>query len=212
MNMSIEALFAPDSNGYIAFADIILKSSEWLRYANVYDLTDITILRLPLYPLIIALAKQLSVNYWSSILVLFQCVLLGVSGYFLQNFAKILKISKKNVYLLLISYFTGLSLLYSFYILTDSLWISLSVIVFSNLGIFVLSKSDQKKSLMIMAFSLFFMGFLRENAMFFALLLLPLLIMFLRTNKKNALIAAAVLVLSPFLSQELLKNWNYSRK
>ena len=35
--------------------------------------------------------------------------------------------------------------------------------------------------------------------------------MFLRTNKKNALIAAAVLVLSPFLSQELLKNWNYSR-
>ncbi len=211
MNLLDFIKFCPDSRMYIAYADMIIKGGEWLDKVDLSTL-DITLFRMPLYPLLIALFKMLFGNGWPYGLIAFQLVLLFCSALLVYELCAYLEFKKINMWTAVVGYLTGLPLLYSFFILTDAIYSTLGISVICALCLRIAKKSTDIKYNVVLVISLFLMGFLRETSLYFVLTLLPIMLINLIYKEYKKVIKTLLVCLLPvILAQEAMRQWNNYR-
>lgn len=211
MNVRSMIKIFPDTGGYEWYANKILESSAWCHQADL-NTVDITLYRMPLYPLIIAAGKILcGEENWIFFVALVQFLMLIASAFSISALMKRLDFQGKQKILMVIAYLTGLPLFYSLSILTDSLFTSLGVICLCSLSVYLL-EGFNRKNLAVFLLSLFLISFLRETSFYYALSLLPFSLYFLRNRDLKGFFKCVLIILVPvLLSQTFVKSWNYYR-
>jgi hypothetical protein len=212
MNTELFIGMAYDSHGYEAYADHILSNSNWLHHADLNAFLDSTIFRMPFYPLLIAANKYLfGPAYWKVFVCIFQVLLLVVSATSINSVCKKLNFSNIQKAFVLIGYLTGHPLLFSFYILTDSLYTSLGVICLCSLTKCLLNEKN-RTDCFIVASCLFVLALLRETTFYYALTCLPFACYFLLKLKFIKFIKFILILLLPvYLAVVPIKCWNFHR-
>jgi hypothetical protein len=202
----------PDTYGYEGYANIILENSAWLHQADLNTFYDPTLHRMLLYPLIIALGKfLLGGKNWIYFVALIQFLALTASTFSILALINRLGFRRKEKILVITAYLTGLPLLLSFSILTDSLFTSFGVICLCSLSIYLLEE-ENKKNQVVLLLSLILISFLRESSFYYAITLLPFSLYFLFKHSFRKTFKCILIILVPvLLSQALVKSWNYYR-
>lgn len=204
-------LHSPDTPEYIAYAKSILTNTQWLKKANVENFLDPTLHRLPLYPLLMALCMLAGGSNWEILVVIVQCVFLIYSLSCILRLSDCLGFSILGKRTLSFGYLTGLPLMYAFSILTDSLFLSFSIIMICNASIFLLEEENCINLLGKSTVCLLAVGFLRETGLYLGLFSIPLVALTWRNHKKKSLSLLKSIIIASLLPVFFLQGWNFIR-
>lgn len=199
-----------DGRGYERFADLFFTPSKWIGKGNFETIPGITHVRLAGYPLVIFISKLLSPQSWSWILVSFQFFSHAIALWYVRSLLKDCKVPPVLVFLAVCFMMGGETIGLYFLSLTDSLFISLSLI-FSTFCVKLFVRFSAR-DVIFAAFSLGFLFLLRESALLYFVCHLPLLgfYIFKKDWKKRLQMIYPVLLTLPLLFL-IYGSWNLYR-
>lgn len=174
IRISLLALYGPlyrgDSYPYINFADIILGESSWLHDAALDDSPDpLTAFRVIGYPMVIAVSKLISADYFDYIIIVIQSFVSVSTAYVLFRLGTLLSLNWWTALLGAVLYSNSTILLQDLSILADSLFSNIFILVTSAIGFAWLGRS-QPNCLKILALGIGFAAavLLREATLYIA--------------------------------------------
>jgi hypothetical protein len=204
-------VFACDAEWYIDYADQILKDSSWLHKGN-----GVLAFRMPGFPLLIAAWKCLLPCVWQRGVLFTHLFFLGISAYFLYLLAKELRFRPWIRRAFLFCYITGKPLLYAGLVLTDSMFLSFSVIAVSILSLTYLQQHLSLARGLVLFLVLVCSVFWRDTGIVLILSCLPICAaVYFRNHgeaKRGGGVKAFVLCLSALaFSSGTILQWNKHR-
>lgn len=150
IRISLLALYGPlyrgDSYDYIIFADIILNESSWLHDAALDDSSvPVTAVRVIGYPVVIAISKLISADYFDYIIIVIQSFVSVSTSYVLFRLGTLLSLNWWAALLGAVLYSNSTILLQDLSILTDSLFSNIFILVISGIGFSWLGRSQPNR-------------------------------------------------------------------
>lgn len=202
----------PDSAGYIGFAEIMMRSFDWLHTADLTDYQDVIHHRLPFYPFLIAVGQTFFGKSGGLVfIVMLQFALFGFSLQRFFSFMGKLNFSTITSSCVTLALAIGIPLFFTCSILTDSFYLSFGLLALTSTTLLFLDKATSTDKITI-AVSFVFMTLLRESTLYFALAFTPFLFfMLINKNKRNTLILAGLIFIPILAVNALLSTWNFYR-
>jgi len=210
-------VMTPDSYGYRGFAEIVLKSSDWLRDAGL-NTSPMPILafRSLGYPLIVATTMVFGGPAWPYFLVALQYAVSLCTTAFVFRLAKEFGLSPWTAVFASITFATSLQLTFDQCVLTDSLHASAIIIAFCLISCSVLIRRSISLSTAAVSGVLFATAFLlREVLQFLVIVVFPLLLVAILATRRGerwrTAISCIAVLLPLILSVSAYKGWNTYR-
>lgn len=208
--------FAPDSGGYVNYADLILRDAKWLNDARLdSSMMPTTVFRMIGYPLFIAFARTLSPDFWQWFVVLFQIALTALSLFCLSRLLLELQVRQLVGAFCLFSAGLSLSFTLDSMILTDSVVVSIFIIVLSENAVSSLRGNSMGLVQSLLFGVLLSIAFLfREGVAVLSLLfIVPLMVRVLLapSHRFRSCVACLVFFLPLVLVSQIYLSWNEAR-
>jgi hypothetical protein len=206
---------APDTPAYTGYAGVILRDSRWLTSVDfTAGFAPIEAFRMAGYPLLIALARCITPQLWDWAVVLIQILVALLATLSLYRVLWLLSENARLAASLTVAQAAGLNFVFDQSILTDSLYLSLLVLVTCAL---VRSSIEKRLPAVRLAFSSIAFAaclMLREASTLLCPLFSPLLFLAL-VRSGYSRVRATALVFATFLpllaTSQAYKAWNEAR-
>lgn len=188
-----------------------MSNWKWLTYADPHLFVDVTLHRLPLYPLLLAASSKIMGTYWEWGITGLQIILFLYAAVCLNKFMALFQINKLKRNFIILGYLTSLPLMYCFTILTDSIFLSLSLVAFTKLTFFIFHDKFRKDYLLSVFLAITLAGFLRETGLYLGLFLMPSIFLIHKIDKIKFIKLLKTIMLATFMPILILKVWNFER-
>ena len=171
-----------DSNDlphYLHYASLILGDQDWLSSAGIDEyMRQTTLLRMIGYPFWIAIARFISEEYWTWIVVVSQLTLSLYASLWVWRLGVAVSGERWVGFLAGLAFGTGLSLRFDQMVLTDSPTASLLIIAFSILSIVIIAREKITLSQALSVGALIMLAFLlRDSVRAIAFFYVPLVVL-----------------------------------
>ncbi len=198
-----------DTQGYLSFADEILKSDSW-----IHNSSSVSTYRMLGYPLLIAAAKLISPLHYGYVLITAQTFASIIAAYLLFRLCLAMTNSFLLSILVPIGYLSA-NITWDLAILTDGFYNSLFSILACGLALKALNNnSDNLKTTALFALLAAMSILLRESAIYFCLFLTLILIIgfFYQHDKPLRKLVSLLVFILPFLATYSgYQMWNEHR-
>ncbi|MDW6020959.1 hypothetical protein SAZ10_04200 [Mesorhizobium sp. BAC0120] len=202
----------PDTGLYVAAADAFISGEAW-TFASVGPGTDPTLFRVPGYPIVIALLKLVAGDHWKPALYGFQMAISVLAGFILYR--SVARVGKNRILALALTAVWAIALREKWdrALLSDSLTISISTIVISQLALLAIEKRDLRYiecALIGLAFA--GLSLLREMNALIVVCTVPLLLCAVGRKAFVRIVPHLTLAYMPMVFAILaVFAWNYGR-
>ena len=187
---AIGPLYQPDSEGYIAFADQILKGSDW--FSHQPGAGGDASYRMAGYPLLIAAAKMLLGRLWPYGLLALQAALSVTATVALYRFCRRFFSHWIWAFVCCAGFATSQAVIFDLMILTDGIYGSLVLLAAALLGLAAFVRQSSRYLIWASGITLAGAFLIRESTQILIVGFLPLLFVAARAQKKGALAPLAL--------------------
>ena len=215
--LALGPVHAPDSIGYVRYAEAILNGHEWLSVVDIEKnfYQPLTAFRMIGYPALIAFIKLISPTYWDWLLVAFQFALSLLSTAIVYHLAIRISKSGKLALFSALAHGVGQTIAMDQCILTDSLNASLLVIVAGHIGIRILDRHPPSiVEAAVLGFVVFVAFLFREAGSILQYIYWPMIAYWVFVSQANRIRSIMILVafaMPVFLGVQSYKGWNEAR-
>jgi hypothetical protein len=207
-------LVAPDSGGYVEFAQRMLTDPSWRTTVDFSQhFAPETIYRMIGYPMLIVGAQTLFGAKWPYPLVLFQLILAVYATVRFFGVLDRILTSRSLAIALTVIQATAINIAFDQFVLTDSLYLSLMLLATCSIVEIALDGQASWGRLIEISGCFLASFLLREATSTLALCWVPLLVIALsRTMSTSRALLFATLVLAPmFATKAAYSSWNFAR-
>jgi len=210
-------VFAPDTSGYVEYAEQIMRSTTWFNDAALSSSsTPITAMRMMGYPALIATAMTIAGPHWPFLLIAVQFVMSFAAAWALYRLASELALPWQMSLAAVATFMLSFQLTFDQMLLTDSINSSCLVISICLLAGGAVAHRPLLIRQAALAGLLMAVAFLvREALQFLVLTLVPLMSVRLWLAGRGRWVSSVVacgLILAPLgITVELYKAWNLHR-
>jgi hypothetical protein len=209
-------IFAPDTLDFSRFADIILRSNEWLFYEDLVDgMQPPTSFRSIGYPMVLALMKSIGGANWPWFIIIFQLSLSLLASVFVFSLATHMSGNHGLGLMAALCHGVGQTIVLDQTIFSNSLNANLLLIMGSHVGVSILTR--RRPSIFevgLLGLMVLFAFLIREAGMYLQVLYWPLIFYWGLAStggKFRSTLMVVVFAAPTLLCMEGYKSWNESR-
>jgi hypothetical protein len=203
-----------DGRGYIGFADQILAGSMFTSVPDLYtNQMPFSLFRIFGYPTIIAGVRLLAGSYWLELIVALQAGLAIAATYCIYSSVRQISGLYTLGVVCAVIFASSYLAFYVRYVLSDSIYISVTTIVVCWLAVTISTgRTLSKRCLLILGGSLAFLFLIREVTAILAFTMVPLVALSARRETTHKALQSVAVAFAPLLATYLVvMSWNYWR-